>query len=99
MKKVTPLGRKILLSIPETKTGSLIVQQGAQIQEIGTVLDISKKVLDDLEYYGIDIGDTIHFKAWGVDIICIDQDKYYYLDVDSDALCGVVKSEKKTHTK
>lgn len=86
--KVKPHGRKLLMSIPETKTGSLVVQQGAQIQEIGTVIAVGKEI--DPKYYQIKVGDTLHFKAWAVDIITVDGEKFYYLDADSDAICGIV---------
>lgn len=88
--KVKPYGSKLLLSIPETKTGALEVQQGAQIQEVGTIIDIGDSVVN-WEGNPLKIGDTLHFKAWAVDIITVDGEKFYYLDADSDAICGVVR--------
>lgn len=87
--KVKPYGSKVLMSIPETKTGSLVVQQGAQIQEVGTVLALGRDI--NPKYCEIEVGDTIHFKAWAVDIITVDGEKFYYLDSDSDAICGIIK--------
>lgn len=87
--KVKPVGNKLLLSIPETKTGSLVVQQGAQIQEIGTVIDLGEYVLMDAKPR-FKKGDTLHFKAWAVDIITVDGEKFYYISADSDAICGLV---------
>jgi len=76
------------MSIPETKTGALEVKQGAQIQETGTVVAVGKEITPD--YYEIKMGDTLHFKAWAVDIITVDGETFYYLDADSDAICGIV---------
>lgn len=87
--KVKPYRSKLLLSIPETKTGSLVVQQGAQIQEVGTILAMGSHL--DPKYTELRVGDTIQFKAWAVDIITVDGEKFYYLDADSDAICGIVK--------
>lgn len=83
--KVKPVGNKLLMDIPQTKTGALQVQQGAQIQEVGTVLDVGENVESFKK------GDVLHFKAWAVDIVTVDGETFYYLDADSDAICGIVK--------
>lgn len=83
--KIEPLGKKLLMDIPETKAGALEVKQGKQIQEQGTILAVGPEVNDK------HIGETIQFKAWAVDIITIDGQTFYYLDADSTAICGKVK--------
>lgn len=80
-----PVGKKLLLEIKETSAGGISVHQGAQIQELGTVLAVGEFV------NGIKKGDVIHFKAWAIDCITVDGEKYYYLDSDSTAICGIVK--------
>ncbi len=98
---VRPLGRKLLLDIPETKAGGIQVVQGAQIQEQGTIIDMGPGVpqrhpvqgtgrRDNPE--GFEIGDVVQFKSWAIDIITIDGAKYYYLDSTSDAICGIKTS-------
>ncbi len=97
---VRPLGRKLLLDIPETKAGGIQVVQGAQIQEQGTIIDMGPGVpqrhpvqgtgrRDNPE--GFEIGDVVQFKAWAIDIVTIDGQKFYYLSCDSDALCSRVE--------
>lgn len=85
--KIKPFGNKLMLDIPETKAGSINVVQGAQIQEQGKVLAVGSNVKDFHK------GDVIQFKAWAVDIITIDGQKYYYIDADSDAICGILKEK------
>lgn len=84
--KIQPLGKKLLIDIPESTAGGLVIHQGAQIQEQGTILAIGPDVTIDVK-----IGDTIHFKAWGIDVLTIDGNKFYYLDTDVSALCGLVR--------
>lgn len=79
-----PLGKKLLLDIPETTAGSFVVVQGHQVQEQGKVLAAGPDADKTL------VGQLVHFKAWAVDIITIDGKKFYYLDSDSTALCGIV---------
>lgn len=74
----------MLIDIPPTKTGGLVVQQGAQIQEVATVKEVGPLV------QGFKKGDVIHYKGWAVDIITVDGETFYYISSDSDALCGVV---------
>ncbi len=82
---VTPVGKKIMLDIAETSAGGIQVVQGAQIQEQGTIKAVGPDVPDSFKK-----GQLIQFKAWAVDIITIDKNKYYYIDCDSTAICGLV---------
>jgi co-chaperonin GroES (HSP10) len=84
-----PVGKKLLLEIQESTAGAIGVHQGAQIQEIGTILKVGPKVNNinpDLK-----TGTVILFKAWQIDIITIDKEKYYFMDADGDALCAIMK--------
>lgn len=85
--KIQPLGEKLLLDIPDSAAGNLVIQQGAQIQEQGTILAIGPDVDASL---GLKVGDVIQFKAWAIDIITIDKQKLYYLDSNVAGLCGKV---------
>ncbi len=95
--KVIPLGKKLMLDIPETSAGGINIIQGAQIQEQGVILavgpDVSKAKQNGFTNNQFEVGQTIQFKAWAVDIITIDKQKYYYIDADSDAICGLVKQK------
>ncbi len=96
---VRPLGKKILLDIPETSAGGIQVVQGAQIQEQGVIVDMGPEVpkresikltTGTVRTEGFAVGDIVQFKAWSVDIITVDGQKHYYISCDSDALCGIV---------
>jgi len=96
MKKIeiVPVGKKLLLEIPETSAGSIQVIQGAQIQEQGKIVAVGPAVnwVGDSSIKPLfEVGDVIQFKAWAVDCITIDKNKYYYISADSDAICGKVK--------
>lgn len=86
--KVQPVGKKLMLDIPETTAGGIKVVQGAQIQEQGKIIAVGPKVKEINPE--LKVGVVIQFKAWQVDIITIDGKKYYYIDADGDALCAIV---------
>lgn len=79
---IKPLNNKIQLQIDELKFGAI---ESDTIAEKGTILAVGKEVP---EYY--QIGKTLYFKAWAVDIITeADGKKYYFISSDSDAICGI----------
>lgn len=81
-----PLKNRLLLDIKETTAGGIAISQGAQIQEIGTILAIGKEYEGELK-----VGDVIHFKGWSIDIIALDGEKFYYLDPMLNSICGIVR--------
>jgi co-chaperonin GroES (HSP10) len=87
-----PLGNKILLEIVEEKMGAI---QTDTIQEHGIIVDVADGLCmaNDGSYCGFDwgeqLGKTLYFKAWAVDIITDGDKKYYFISADSDAICGI----------
>lgn len=83
--KLFPLGNKIQLDIENVKIGAI---QSDSVEEHGTVIAFGEEVeigypLDEL------IGKTLYFKAWAVDVITVDEKKYYFISADSDAICAI----------
>lgn len=75
-----PAPNKIQLEIADLRIGSLITED---VQEVGHVVAVGVNVSPEYK-----VGKKVFFKSWGIDIITIDDKKYYYLDIDSDALCA-----------
>lgn len=86
MTNIIPLGNKIQLDIKDEKIGAI---QTEAIQEQGVILEIGEWVPKD-KY---PIGATLYFKAWAVDIITDDKEKYYFISCDSDAICAIQKKK------
>lgn len=79
-----PLHNKIQLEIIEEKVGGI---QSDAIQEKGTIVAIGKGI--DFEGTPYKIGATLYFKAWAVDVITEGDEKYYFIDAASDAICAI----------
>lgn len=77
-----PLGNKIQLDIKEVKIGAI---QSDSIEEHGTIIAVGEEVNKEK----FQIGSTLYFKAWAVDVISKDGVKYYFISADSDAICAI----------
>ena len=87
-----PIGNKIQLDIKEVKIGAI---QSDSIEEHGTIIALGENVYltniggyDEKEVVHM-IGKTLYFKAWAVDVISKDGEKYYFISADSDAICAI----------
>lgn len=84
--KIKPLGAKVQISIAESKAGGLEVSGLSVAREMGKVLALGNEVTIPIK-----VGDQILFKAWAVDIINENGEKYYFIDQDSKGLCAIIK--------
>lgn len=87
--KIIPLGNKIQLHIEEEKIGAI---QSESIQEKGTIVALGNKLMGDPQCAWsqlFPIGATLYFKAWACDIITEGDNKYYFIDATSDAICAI----------
>lgn len=71
-----------MLQIDDVKIGAI---QTDSITEKGVVMDCGSEAPD------IWNGKTIYFKAWAVDIITDGEQKYYFIDFDSEAICAAME--------
>lgn len=85
--KITPWGKKIQLQIPTSKVGALNLSDGASIQEMAKVVAMGPLV--GLGEHSLKVGNSILFKSWAVDVITIDEEKFYFIDIDSTGICAV----------
>lgn len=89
-----PLGNKIQLDIKEVKIGAI---QSDAIEEHGIIIAIGKPVSKDytekdgqvIKVGEFEVGKTLYFKAWAVDVVSKDSKKYYFISADSDAICAI----------
>ncbi len=81
--KIKTLGNKIRIKIPANSAGGLNLDSMTTAVEYGEVIDIGD--LGDSSPFSI--GDTILFKAWAIDIIDYEGEKYYFLDL-SKIICS-----------
>lgn len=79
-----PYGKKIQLQINEVKIGAI---QSDSITERGTILRVGQ---DCAHFNGDDVGREIYFKAWAVDVITDNGEKYYFISEDSEGICAVI---------
>lgn len=86
-----PTNNKIQLDIPEVKIG---VIQSDSIEEHGTIIAVGRNVkhyydADNDNKLDFEVGKTLYFKAWAIDVITKGEEKYYFISADSDAICAV----------
>lgn len=87
---IQPLNNKIQLQIDELKFGAI---ESETIAEKGIIINVGEgrntqngKLFSEI----FQIGKTLYFKAWAVDIITdTDGKKYYFISADSDAICAI----------
>lgn len=79
-----PLKNKIQLKIDDVKIGAI---QSDTVAEKGTVVAVGAECKPETKEL---VGKTIYFKAWAVDVITDNGEKFYFISEDSDALCGIL---------
>lgn len=83
--KIIPWAGKIQLKIDEPSVGILDTSNMPTAIECGEVIAIGEGI------NSIKVGDKLFFKSWAVDIITYDQERYYFIDIDTNGICGIVK--------
>lgn len=84
--KIKPLGSRIQISVDESKAGGLDVSGLNVAREMGKVVALGPEVT-----LPIKVGDRILFKAWAVDIINENGEKYHFIDQDSKGIHAIIK--------
>jgi len=82
--KIKPIGSNILIKINEAKAGALSLDSMKTAVEVGEVVAVGT-------YGEVKVGDKIHFKAWACDIIVDEGEKYYYIDMTTGGVKGIIK--------
>lgn len=82
---IRPKGKKLLIKCSVEKIGNFDVSSKATAQEVGEIIDIGQDVV------GFSKGDKIMFKAWGIDSIEYQNEKYNFIDFDSPLICAIIE--------
>ncbi len=85
MTKIQPAKNKVYLKIEEPKVGVLDTSSRPSAVEVAEVIAVG----DNVE--GIKKGDILMYKSWGIDIIDWDGKKYHFIDIDTKAICAIIK--------
>lgn len=83
--KIKPFGNKIQLHIDESSAGALTIVSLPTAIERGKVTAVGDEVK------GVKVGDTVMYKSWAVDIVTVDGERYFFLDLSTNGLCGIIK--------
>lgn len=90
--KILPIGDwygRIQIDIPTATIGGLKLSDGSTIQERGTVIAVSSEIKD--EKVSLKVGDEILFKGHAVDIVTYDDQKYYFINGNTDGVMALIK--------
>jgi len=81
---IKPLGNNIQLKIEEAKAGALITSSRDSAVEYAEVISVP----EECNY--VKVGDKVFVKAWAVDIIQHNDQKYYFCNVETNGILAVV---------
>jgi co-chaperonin GroES (HSP10) len=83
--KITPQKDIVQLEIEEAHAGVLVTSSLNTAVEFAKVLSIGEDVKD------LKVGDKVFVKAWGIDIVTHGDKKYFFCNVNTNAILAVVK--------
>jgi len=81
---ITPLVGKIQLKIEQPKVGNLDLSAKESAVEVGEVLAVGEGINN------VKVGDKVMIKAWAIDILSYEGEKFYFIDSDSRGLCAII---------
>lgn len=91
---ITPLTGKIYLSIEKPTAGGLDLSSKPTAVEYGEVIAVGGA--GEGKMYAtapLRAGAKIFVKAWGLDLITYQGETYYFVDMDSKAICAVITND------
>lgn len=83
--KIKPVKNKVYLKLETPSVGGLDISSRPTSMEVAEILEIGEYVKDFKK------GDKIMVKSWAIDIIEYQDQKYYFIDVDSKGICAIIK--------
>jgi len=89
--KIIPIGTNILIKVEKSSAGGLNLDSMKTAIEVGEVMALPVGMDKDIRYNGLKVGDKIHFKAWSTDIVSDNGEQYYYIDMETGGVKGIIK--------
>ena len=83
--KIQPLSNEVQIEVNEAKAGVLSMESMVTAVEIGKVIAIGSDVKS------VKVGDEIVFKAWACDIVTVEGKRYYFINLATGGIKGIVK--------
>lgn len=84
--KITTLGDRIRIKVDEPKVGVLSTEGQTLATEVGEVIGVGNEVTLPLK-----VGDRILFKAWSVDIVNINGERFIFISQSTNGICCKIK--------
>lgn len=83
--KIEPQQNTVQLKIEEAKAGVLNTSSRETAVEFGEVLAIGEGVKS------LKVGDKVFVKAWGIDIVNHNEERFYFVNLETNAILGKIK--------
>ena len=83
--KIKPAKNKVYLKLEVPKVGGLDISSRPTAMEVAEVIDVGEGITEFKK------GDKIMVKSWAVDVIDYQDQKYYFIDIDSKGICAIMK--------
>ena len=83
--KVEPLSGIVQLKIEEAKAGNLITSSKESAIEFAEVMAIGEGVNT------LKVGDKVFVKAWGIDIVTYNEERFYFCNLETKAILAIVE--------
>lgn len=82
--KLKPLPDEVQIEIDEAKAGALHMDSLTTAVEFGKVVAVGEYV-DHVK-----VGQRVAFKAWAVDIVNIEDKKYYFINMETNGIKATI---------
>lgn len=82
---IKPLNNMVQLGIQEIQAGVLDTSSRDTAVEYAEVLSVGESVTN------LKVGDKVFVKAWAVDIINHEDNKYYFCDITSNGILAIIE--------
>ena len=82
---IEPLGDIIQLELEEAHAGVLDTSSRTSAVEYATVSAVADNITR------VKVGDKVFVKSWGIDIVTHEEKRYYFVNVNTNAILAVVR--------
>lgn len=88
---IKPINGKIQIKIEQPKVGGLDLSSKETAIEVAEVVALPAHIEgQSFINLGLNVGDKIMVKAWSIDVLTWEGEKYYFVDSDSKGICAII---------